>query len=191
MACPVGCHVIFCIRVDAHRNPTKLLFSDQAMCISDNRKRHNSYTESWSWRMARDQYFVMQGTIQQATLHNKLQSCNLSRGHFKKYAANCSGDVGVTFDGCDTILSMPWQDFIHNSLIIMYFGKPFDQSCPWGPVFRLKNNPECTHHIFCQFASKYFGDSRASLQLFAAYKECLCNIYRARCVVAESSSIET
>jgi hypothetical protein len=48
----------------------------------------------------------------------------------------------VTFDGCDdTILSVPYQDVIHYLHIIMFFGNPFDQSRPWGPVFWFKNDP--------------------------------------------------
>ena len=66
--------------------------------------------------MAGDQYVVMQGTIQQATLHDKLQSCNLSRGCFKKYFNNGSGDIVMMFDGCETSILSP---------IIMFFGKPF------------------------------------------------------------------
>ena len=57
------------------RPNSRTLISDQATRISDSRKRHNIITESL--RMARDQYVVMQGTIQQATLHDELQSCNL------------------------------------------------------------------------------------------------------------------
>ncbi len=76
LACPVGCHVIICICADAHGNPTKESYSDQVTRISDSRKTHNINTESW--RMARDQYFMMQRTIQQATLQDKLQSSNLS-----------------------------------------------------------------------------------------------------------------
>ena len=55
----------------------------------------------------------------------------------------------------------------------MFFGKCFDQSRPWSPVFHFKSDPEYAHHVFRQFASEYFGDSRVSSQLFAAYKECL------------------
>ncbi len=69
----------------------------------------------------------------------------------------------------------------------MFFGKAFDQSCPWGPVFRFKTDPEYAHYVFHQFAFKYFGDLRALLQLFVAYKECLCNVYQA---LADLLSIE-
>jgi hypothetical protein len=77
--------------------------------------------------LAGDHFFVMQGTIHQATLYDKLQSNNLW-SCFKKYVDNCSGDAGVALDGCDTVLSVPWQDIIYYSHIIMLFGKPFDQS---------------------------------------------------------------
>ena len=98
------------------------------------------------------------------------------------YLDNHSGDVGVTIDGCDTILSVPWQDIINYSHTIMFFGKPFDQSRPWTPVCRFKNNQKYALHIFHQIASEYFGNLRTSLQLFAVYKECLCSVYRVRCV---------
>ncbi len=45
--------------------------------------------------------------------------------------------------------------------------------------------------MFRQFASEYFGDSRVSSQLFAAYKECLCTVYRSRCIEAETVSVRT
>jgi hypothetical protein len=30
----------------------------------------------------------------------------------------------------------------------MFFGKAVDQSCPWGPVFQFKTDPEYAHHVF-------------------------------------------
>jgi hypothetical protein len=72
--------------------------------------------------MAGNNFFVIQGTICQATLHDKLQSNYLSQSCFKKYFEDRSGDIGVPLDGCDTILSKPWQDIIHYSHIIMFFG---------------------------------------------------------------------
>ncbi len=98
--------------------------------------------------MSGDHFVVMQGTINQVTLFNELQSNNLLKSHFKKYLDNMSGDIGIAFDGCEVILSIPWHDIIHFSHVIMFFGKLFDQSRPWGPVFRFKNNPEYTHHVF-------------------------------------------
>ncbi len=62
----------------------------------------------------------------------------------------------------------------------MFFGKSFDQSRPWGPVFCFKCDPEYAHNVFRQFASKYFGDSQVSSQLFAAYKEYQNNYYHTR-----------
>ena len=56
--------------------------------------------------MGGDRCFVMQGMIQRATLHKKIQSYNLSQGCFLKYFYNHSGDISVSFDGYDTILSV-------------------------------------------------------------------------------------
>jgi hypothetical protein len=71
----------------------------------------------------------------------------------------------------------------------MFFGKSFDQSRPWGPIFRFKSDPEYAHQVFWQFALEYFGNSRVSSQLFASYKECLCNYYRSRQINTEHSSV--
>jgi hypothetical protein len=73
----------------------------------------------------------------------------------------------------------------------MFFDKCFDQTHPWGPVFRFKTDPEYAHHVFRQFASEYFGDSRASAQLFAAYKDCMCSVYREQCIAAKLMNVTT
>jgi hypothetical protein len=98
--------------------------------------------------MAGNKFFVMQGWIEQATLHDELQSNCLSRSLFKKYYNNRSGNFSISFDGTETILSVPWQDLINYAHIVMLFGKSFDQSCPWGPVFQFKTNPKYAHHLF-------------------------------------------
>jgi hypothetical protein len=116
---------------------------------------------------------------------------NLSRSRFMKYFSNRSWDFGISFMGCNDILSIPWQDVMKYSHVIILFAKSFDQLHPWGPIFRFKVDPEYAHHVFRQFTLEYFGGSRASSQLFAAYKECLCNVYRVQCISAEFSSIET
>ena len=95
----------------------------------------------------------------------------------------------ISFEGCSTILSVPWCDVVHCSNVVMFFGKCFDQSRPWGPVFCFMSDPEYARHVFRQFASEYFGDSRVSSQLFAAYKDCLNQFYRTR--YAASISIPT
>jgi hypothetical protein len=77
----------------------------------------------------------MQGTMNRATLFDELQSNNLSKSHFMKYFHDMSGDIGIAFDGCESILSIPWHDIIYYSHVIMFFGKQFDQSRLLGPVF--------------------------------------------------------
>ena len=70
----------------------------------------------------------------------------------------------------------------------MFFGKQFDHQRPWGPVFRFKSDPEYVHHVFRTFLSECFGDSRASAQLYATYKECMFTIYRERSLYTVSTS---
>jgi len=121
-------------------------------------------------------------------MHDEVMSGNLSQSRFKKCFANMSGNFGISFEGTKNILSVPWCDVVQYCNIVKFFGKQFDQMRPWGPVFRFKNDPEYAHHAFCSFASEYFGDSRASSQLFAVYKDCMCMIYRERSLVVASAS---
>jgi hypothetical protein len=167
----IGCPFIVCIRVSATGNPTEVSYSNQAMHIIQQRK-HNGQTTK-TWQMAGDAFHVMQGTLIQATLHNKLVSNKLSSSHFRKSFFNKDGDFGFLFKGCAMILSAPRHDVIQCSNVIMFFGKSFNQSRPWGPVFCFKSDPEYAHHVFRQFASKYFGDSRVSLQLFTLARDLL------------------
>jgi hypothetical protein len=85
--------------------------------------------------MSGDHFAVMQGIINRSTLFDELQSNNLSKSHFMKYFNDKRGDIGIAFNGCKSILSLPWHDIIYYSHVIMFLGKPFDQSCPLGPVF--------------------------------------------------------
>jgi hypothetical protein len=190
LSCPeVGWRVIACIWVGANGNPTEQPYSDQEKCILESRKKNGIVIESW-W-MSGDSFYVLQGTISQATLYNKIGSKNLSQSRFMKYFANCSRDFGISCESCNKILSLPWHNVIEYSHTIMFFAKSFDQLRPWGPVFHFKMDPEYAHHVFCQFALEYFGNSRASSQLFATYKECLYSVYHAWCIAAESTSVET
>jgi hypothetical protein len=162
--------------VSASGTPTEASYSDQALQIVEQRKCNNQMTETW--RMAGDAFYVMQGTLIRAMLHDQLAATKLSTSCFKKSLFIKDGYFGFSFEGCSTILSVPWYDVIHCSNVVMCFGKCFDQSRPWSPVFLFKSDPEYAHHVFRQFASEYFGDSWVSLQLFAAYKECLNQFYR-------------
>jgi len=96
--------------------------------------------------------------------------------------------VFCLFEGTKNILSVPWCDIMQYCNVVMFFGKQFDQMRSWWPVFRFKNDPEYAHHVFRSFASEYFDDSRASSQLFAVYKDCICMIYRRHSLVVASAS---
>ena len=131
----------------------------------------------------------MQGKLFRSTMHDKVMSGNLSQSRFEKCFANLSGNFGISFKGKKNILSVPWHDVVQYCNVVIFFGKQLDQMGLWGAVFRFKNNPEYAHHVFRSFASEYFGDSRASSQLFAMYKDCMCTIYRERSfIVALASS---
>jgi hypothetical protein len=108
-----------------------------------------------------------------------------------KYFTNRSGDIGITFKGCEMTLSVPLHNVIYYSHIVLVFGKCFDQLHLWGPVFCFKTDPKYAHHVFCQFALEYFGDSRASAHLFDAYKDCMCSVYLAQCIEVESAFTQT
>ena len=142
--------------------------------------------------MAGNQYSLMQGKLIRLTMHNELMSGNLSQSWFLKCFNNLSGNFGISFEGTTHILSVPWRDVVQYCKAIMFFGKQFNQQRPWGPVFWFKNNPEYAHHVFCSFALEFFGDSQVSVQLFAMYNSCLCNIYQQRSlVIASPSSTQT
>ena len=109
----VGCRFIVCIRVSsATGNPTEASYSDQALHIIEQRKCNNQTTETW--RMAGDAFYVMQGMLIRATLHDQLAATKLSTSRFKKSFFNKDGDFGF--------------DVIHCSKVVMFFGKCFDQS---------------------------------------------------------------
>jgi hypothetical protein len=107
----VGCRFIVCIRVSAAGNPTEASYSDQALHIVEQRKRNNQTSETW--RMAGDAFYVMQGKLIQATLHDQLAATKLSTSCFKNSFFNKDGDFGFSFEGCSTILSLPWYDVNH------------------------------------------------------------------------------
>ena len=52
----------------------------------------------------------------------------------------------------------------------MLFGFPFEQGRSFAKLFQ-KMKAQHAHHIFCQFAPEYFGDSRARSILFIEYQQ--------------------
>jgi hypothetical protein len=79
LGCSVGCRLLVCIQADANANanPTEVSYSEQANFIAGTRKDLNIKTECW--RMVGNNFFIMQGWIVRATLHEELQSNLLSR----------------------------------------------------------------------------------------------------------------
>jgi hypothetical protein len=95
---------------------------------------------------------------------------SLTQRQFCDAFSNESGDVAIQFDGITTRLTVPWHNFINVSRCIMLFGFPFEQGRSFAKIFQ-KMKAQHAHHIFCQFALEYFGDSRASSMLFIEYQQ--------------------
>ena len=99
---------------------------------------------------------------------------SLSQHQFRHASSNKSGDVAIWFDGISTRLTIPWRDFINASRCIMLFGFPFAQGRSFAKIFQ-KMKPQHAHHIFCQFASEYYGNLRACSMLYIEYQQAMLN----------------
>ena len=84
--------------------------------------------------------------------------------------SNEGGDIAIRFNGISSRLTIPWRDFIHSSQSIMLFGLPLLQGWPFAALFWKKKHQHA-HHIFRQFSSEYFGDSRACSMLYIEYQQ--------------------
>ena len=109
--------------------------------------------------MSSKRYLVIQGRINRTSHYDDIKMKSLCQRQFRNAFSKESGDVAIRFDGISTRLTIPWRDFINASRCIMLFGFPFAQGPSFAKLFR-KMKPKHAHHIFCQFASEYFGDSR-------------------------------
>jgi hypothetical protein len=120
--------------------------------------------------MSSNRYLVLQGSITGSSHYDDISMKSLTQRQFCDAFSNESGDVAIQFDGITTQLTVPWRDFINVSRCIMLFGFPFEQGRSLAKICQ-KMKAQHAHHIFCQFASEYFGDSRASSMLFIEYQQ--------------------
>jgi hypothetical protein len=95
---------------------------------------------------------------------------SLTKHQFIDAFSNESGDIAIRFEGISTRLTIPWHGIIHASQSIMLFGDPTSQGRSFTSL-SWKMKPQHLHHILHQFASQYFGDSRACLMLFTKYQQ--------------------
>jgi hypothetical protein len=95
---------------------------------------------------------------------------SLTKHQFIDAFSNEIGDIAIRFESISTWLTIPWRDIIHASQSIMLFGDPISQGCLFTSLF-WKMKPQHLHHILRQFASEYFGDSRACSMLFIEYRQ--------------------
>ena len=148
--------------MSATKNPTEALYTNQALHIVEQWKRNNQTTETW--RMAGDAFYVMQGTLIRATLHDQLVSNKLLTSYFRKSFFNKDGAFGFSFEGCATKLSVPWHDVIHCSNVIMlenasishirgvrYFISSQTQNMPTMCSANPLQNTLVTHGFHCSY----------------------------------------
>ncbi len=113
---------------------------------------------------------VIQGKIDQSSHYSDIKMKSLSKHWFIDAFFNQSGDLAIWFENISTRLTIPWHDIIHSSQSIMLFGHQFSQGQSYTSCFQ-KMKAQHSHHILDQFASEYFGDSRASSMLFIEYQQ--------------------
>ena len=115
-------------------------------------------------------YFVHQARIDRSSHYSEIKMKAVSSRQFLDAFDNEGGDFAFQFEGTPTKLRIPRRDIINASKTVMLFGAPFSQGCSFPELFR-KKKAQHAHHIFCQFASEYYGDSRACAMLCIAYQQ--------------------
>ena len=166
--CPVGSRFIVCIAMEDNDDKWSKFYSETARAIQSDFRSKGLPVETW--RMSSKRYLVLQGRITRSSHYDDISMKSLTQRQFRDAFSNNSGDVAIQFDGITTRLTVPWRDFINVSRCIMLFGFPFKQGRSFAKLFR-KMKAQHAHHIFCQFASEYFGDSQGSLMLFIEYQQ--------------------
>ena len=113
---------------------------------------------------------VVQGKIDRLSHYDKIKMRSLTKCQFLDSFFNEGGDIAIRFARILSRLTIPWRDFIHSSQSIMLFGLPLLQGWPFAALFWKKKHQHA-HHIFRQFSSEYFGDSRACSMLYIEYQQ--------------------
>ena len=166
--CPVGSRFIVCIAMEDNDDKRSKYYSETARAIQCDFRSKGLPVETW--RMSSKRYLVLQGRITRSSHYDDISMKSLTQRQFRDAFSNESVDVAIQFDGITTRLTVPWRNFINVSRCIMLFGFPFEQGRSFAKLFR-KMKAQHAHHIFCQFASEYFGDSWASSMLFIEYQQ--------------------
>jgi hypothetical protein len=166
--CPVGSRIILCIAMEDNDDQRSRYYSETARAIQSDFKSEGLPFETW--KMSSKRYLVLQGSITRSSHYDNISMKSLTQRQFCDAFSNESGDVAIQFDGITTRLTVLWRNFINVSRCIMLFGFPFEQGRSFAKLFR-KMKAQHAHHIFRQFASEYFGDSRARSMLFIEYQQ--------------------
>jgi hypothetical protein len=166
--CPPGSRFIICIATDAVDVERGYYYSKTATLIAN--KISLAEGECEYWKMCGRRYFVRQARIDRSSHYSEIKMKAVSSRQFLDAFDNEGGDFAFQFEGTPTKLTIPWRDIINASKTVMLFGAPFSQGRSFPELFR-KKKAQHAHHIFRQFASEYYGDSRACAMLCIAYQQ--------------------
>ena len=115
-------------------------------------------------------YYCLKVAMDYAPNHTEI-GLGMTEAQFGKMFEDRSGGFRVSFLYTDVKLMFKWYDILNNPRDIMLFGKPFATNRPLDYLFINKTNLQYIHHIFRHLADQFYGDSRISALLYAAYQK--------------------
>jgi len=166
--CPPGSRFIVCIATDANDIECGEYYSNKASQIATDIRLSKGKCEYW--KMCGRRYFICQARLDRSSHYSEIKIKSVSWHQFHELFENEGGDFALQFEGIATKLTIPWCDVINASKTIMLFGALFLQGHLFAKLFR-KKKPKHAHHIFQQFSSEYYGDTRACAMLLIGYQQ--------------------
>jgi len=172
----VGGRFLLCIAKDA-------VFEKRKDHVQIAAKQKANGTAGDTVRISGRIFLCMTGEIVRCTQNEALR-LGMSRGSFLKEYDNEGGYVAVEFEGTNDKMTFSWQEVVTRAKDLMFFGRRFEGFRRFDDLFRKKSDMEYAHHVFRQLAVEYWGDSRSSSLLYAAYQKRQDKCYEARAEAA-------
>ena len=105
----------------------------------------------------------------------------MSQSRFTTLYENDSGGFRVTFDGVPgSKLMLSWKSILESAREYMFFGLAHASNRPMDYLFKRKHTLQWCHHILRHFSDQYFGDTKQSSLLLAAYHKARAVVYERR-----------
>jgi hypothetical protein len=165
--CPIGSRFIVCIATDAEDLERGEYFSNKAQTIANEICWAKGDCEYW--RMYGRHYFVRQARLVHSSHYSDIKMKAVSQRQFVDAFNNEGGDFALWFDDTSTCLTIPWHDILNASKSVAVWQPILTRPFVCRTVSKMK--AQHAHHILRQFASEYYGDSRACLMLFIEYQQ--------------------